>query len=73
MITPMTSIQIPLRIAQATRLMISPLILSLQTVGIFWATWSAVYRVADVEKHMATNDQDTAKLKQLQVLLKSLG
>jgi len=29
--------------------------------------------VADVEKHMATNDQDTAKLKQLQVLLKSLG
>lgn len=30
-------------------------------------------RLADVEKHMATNDQDTAKLKQLQVLLKSLG
>ena len=47
MITPMTSIQIPLRIAQATRLMISPLILSLQTVGIFWATWHAVYRAND--------------------------
>ena len=47
MITPMTSIQIPLRIAQATRLMISPFILSLQTVGIFWATWSAVYRAND--------------------------
>ena len=30
-------------------------------------------KLADVEKHMATNDQDTAKLKQLQVLLKSLG
>ena len=47
MITPMTSIQIPRRIAQATRLMISPLILSLQTVGIFWATWHSVYRVND--------------------------
>ena len=44
MITPMTSIQIPRRIAQATRLMVSPLILSLQTVGIYWATWNAVYR-----------------------------
>lgn len=44
MITPLTSIQIPLRIAQATRLMISPLILSLQTVSIYWATWHAVYR-----------------------------
>lgn len=44
MITTMTSIQIPLRIAQATRLMVSPLILSLETVGIFWATWHAVYR-----------------------------
>ena len=47
MITPMTSIQIPLRIAQATRLMISPLILSLQTCSVFWATWHQVYRVND--------------------------
>ena len=30
-------------------------------------------KLSDVEKHMAANDQDTAKLKQLQVLLKSLG
>lgn len=47
MITPMTSIQIPRRIAQMTKLMVSPLILSLETVGIFWATWNAVYRVND--------------------------
>lgn len=30
-------------------------------------------KLSDVEKHMAANDQDTAKLKQLQSLLKSLG
>ena len=47
MITPMTSIQIPRRIAQATRLMVAPLILSLETVSIFWATWNAVYRAND--------------------------
>ena len=44
MITPMTSIQIPRRIAQMTKLMVSPLILSLETVAIFWATWHLVYR-----------------------------
>ena len=43
MITPMTSIQIPLRIAQATRLVVSPLIIALQTIGIFWAVWGEVY------------------------------
>lgn len=45
MITPMTSIQIPRRIAQMTKLMVSPLILSLETAAIFWATWHAVYRL----------------------------
>lgn len=30
-------------------------------------------KLDDVEKHLAANDQDTAKLKQLQSLLKSLG
>ena len=47
MITPLTSIQIPRRIAQATRLMVSPLIFTLQTVSIFWTTWHAVYRGND--------------------------
>lgn len=44
MITPATSIQIPWRIAQATRLAISPLIISLEFVGDFWRAWSQVYR-----------------------------
>lgn len=44
MIRPYQSIQIPLRIAQATRLAISPLIISLEFVGDFWRTWSQVYR-----------------------------
>lgn len=43
-ITPMTSIQMPRRIAQVTKLMVYPLIFSLQTVSIFWATWHQVYR-----------------------------
>ena len=47
MITPMTSIQIPLRIAHATRLKVAPLILSLETCSIFWATWHSIYRVND--------------------------
>lgn len=47
MITPMTSIQIPLRIAQMTKLMVSPLILSLETSQIFWTVWHQVYRVND--------------------------
>lgn len=46
MITPATSIQIPLRIAQATRLMMMPTIITLQSIGHFWTTWAAVYRVA---------------------------
>lgn len=46
MITPETSIQIPLRIAQATRLMMMPTIIALQTIGHFWTTWADVYRVA---------------------------
>lgn len=44
MITPATSIQIPRRIAQATRLAIYPLIISLEYIGDFWRTWSQVYR-----------------------------
>lgn len=44
MITPATSIQIPLRIAQATRLAMMPAIITLQSIGCFWATWHAVYR-----------------------------
>lgn len=44
MITPATSIQIPRRIAQATRFAISPLIISLEFVGDFFRTWSEVYR-----------------------------
>ena len=43
MITPATSIQIPRRIAQATRLAISPLIISLEFVGCFFETWNKVY------------------------------
>ena len=46
MITTATSIQIPLRIAQATRLMMMPTIITLQSIGHFLATWAAVYRVA---------------------------
>jgi len=42
-ITPMTSIQIPLRIAQATRLVVSPLIITLQTIGIFFEVRGEVY------------------------------
>ena len=45
MITQATSIQIPLRIAQATRLAIVPTIITLKTVEAFWAAWHAVYRV----------------------------
>ena len=45
MITPMTSIQIPLRIAQAVRLATMPTIIALQTIGHFWTAWHAVYRV----------------------------
>lgn len=44
MITPATSMQIPWRIAQATRLAISPLIISLEFVGCFFETWATVYR-----------------------------
>lgn len=44
MITPATSIQIPLRIAQATRLAILPTIIAMQTVEAFWEAWHAVYR-----------------------------
>jgi len=44
MIIPATSIQIPLRIAQATRLAILPTIITLQAIGHFWTTWAAVYR-----------------------------
>ena len=44
MIIPATSIQIPLRIAQATRFAISPLIISLEFVGCFFETWATVYR-----------------------------
>lgn len=44
MIAPATSIQIPLRIAQATRLMMMPTIITLQTIGHFWEAWNAVYR-----------------------------
>ncbi|MCB4358440.1 hypothetical protein [Quatrionicoccus australiensis] len=43
MITPATSMQIPRRIAQATRLAISPLIISLEFIGDFLRTWSQVY------------------------------
>lgn len=43
MITPATSIQIPWRIAQAARLAISPLIISLEFVGCFFETWNKVY------------------------------
>ena len=46
MITPATSIQIPLRIAQATRLMMMPTIITLQTIGHYWTTLAAVYRAA---------------------------
>jgi hypothetical protein len=46
MITPATSIQIPLRIAQATRAVMLPTIIALQTVAAFWAAWHAVYRGA---------------------------
>lgn len=45
MITPMTSIQIPRHIAQMTKLMVSPLIFSLETAAIYWATWHLAYRV----------------------------
>lgn len=44
MIIPATSMQIPWRIAQATRIAISPLIISLEFVGDFWRTWILVYR-----------------------------
>lgn len=44
MITPATSIQIPLRIAQASRLMMMPTIIAMQTVGWLWSAWSEVYR-----------------------------
>lgn len=44
MITPMTSIQIPRRIAQMTKLMVSPLILSLEWQGALLETWHKVYR-----------------------------
>ena len=44
MITPATSIQIPRRIAKATRLMMMPTIIALHTIGIFWTTWASVYR-----------------------------
>lgn len=44
MITPATSMQTPWRIAQATRIAISPLIISLEFVGDFWRTWATVYR-----------------------------
>lgn len=46
MITQATSIKIPLRIAQATRLMMMPTIITMQSIGHFWTTWAAVYRVA---------------------------
>lgn len=46
MITPATSIQIPLHIARATRLAMMPTIITLQTIGHYWTTWAAVYRVA---------------------------
>lgn len=45
MITPATSIQIPLRISQTVRLMTMPAIIGLQTVGWFWSAWSEVYGV----------------------------
>lgn len=44
MTTPATSIQIPLRIAQATRLAILPTIITLQSIGNFLEAWHAVYR-----------------------------
>jgi len=46
MITPATSIQIPRRISQAVKLMAMPMIIGMQTVGWFWATWAEVYRPA---------------------------
>lgn len=44
MITPMTSIQIPRHIAQATRVMIAPLIFALDVTAVYWQTWHMVYR-----------------------------
>ena len=44
MITPMTSIQIPRRIAQATRAMIAPLILVMTWQRDYLSVWHQVYR-----------------------------
>ena len=46
MITPATSIQIPLRIAQASRLMMMPTIIAMQSYGNFWTVWAEVFRKA---------------------------
>ena len=43
MITQATSIQIPWRIAQATRIAMVPTIVLLEFFGDFWRTWAVVY------------------------------
>lgn len=43
MITQATSIQIPWRIAQATRIAMAPTIIALEFFGDFWRTWGTVY------------------------------
>lgn len=43
MITPLTSIQIPWRIARATRAMMAPTIIYLEWYGDFFSTWAIVY------------------------------
>lgn len=42
-VIPETSIQIPWRIARATRAMMAPTIICLEWVGDFWTTWAIVY------------------------------
>ena len=42
-VIPETSIQIPWRIARATRAMMAPTIICLEWAVDFWTTWAIVY------------------------------
>ena len=46
-VIPATSIQIPWRIARATRAMMAPTIICLELVGDFFSTWAIFYRGND--------------------------